>query len=413
MKFIYFFLQITLISYADYSHAKEGIDSSVVRIETYRSDEYAGGGSGVVFSKSGHVLTNAHVLKNANQFVIFTGTDSSYKSHHANIVWTDNKLDLAIIQAPDIGLNPVVISTYEVAKGSQVYAVGFPGVADALSDNNDLLESTVTQGVVGRYFNGPIFGNKNLVRIVQHSTPINPGNSGGGLFDECGNLIGVNYAAGDSYLEKSGNEYTINQVNGMSFAVSISEAIPVIEEKGIEILLANGCDTGSMFESQNTSNEKFSQGENNGLKNSSLIFYIIGLVSLVFASIAIWVALKKWAIYKKGSASENHTCGFVLKGIDALDKEFLVKLGQNNKFSLGIPVVIGRSGSESDFAIEDQSVSRRHFEVMLKSNRILVRDLASTNGTKVNGSKISSQWVPVSVGSEIQAGNVSLALHRS
>lgn len=409
------------------SGSVEEMDSSVVRIVVRLKNEF-GTGSGVVVSRDGHVLTNAHVIDQADQIIVLTGNDDNYKEHIASIIWSKNDVDLALIQVKGLDASPAVIYQDYPVKGGQVFAIGFPGVADGLSGGNALVESTVTQGIIGRVFNAPINNASRKVKIIQHNSDINGGNSGGGLFNVCGNLIGVNFALGRSVLEQTGGEYSIDQVNGMSLAVSISEARPMLEKQGIDLLLADECNAGSNSGSVSGSSQNQSHRQESGKISwdMSAVLYAIGLLSLVLASIAIWASYKKKSTYsesytswlrrkepKPNSAGENRSPGLVLKGIDKSGNEFLVKLDQSSKFSLGMPVVIGRSGSESDFAIEDQSISRRHFEVMLKSNRIFLRDLDSTNGTKVNGLKITSEWVPVSAGSEIQAGNVNLTLRRS
>jgi len=417
-------LMIVLMPTICFSSEKiEDMDSSVVRIFVSVSGDY-GLGSGVLISESGYVLTNAHVVENALKIMVLSGSGDSYKEHPASVAWINRDSDLALLLAQNIKSSPAIISNAIPSKGSRIYAIGFPTVADEISGNSALIESTLTEGVIGRIYEAPAERENITVKTIQHSAQINPGNSGGGLFDECGHLIGINTALAKSTIEKEGDEYYVRQNSGMGLAVSVSEILLVLAEKQISITSAEDClDVKKPVQAEEENSVRQS---NQPQEKSYILFYVVGLIAFVLALIGI-----KTALQKKPSGSETHTSWlrrqspekhaenekinsfYVFKGTDQSGNEFLINLSASNKVSLAIPITIGRSRSDSDFSIEDQSISRRHFEVLLKSNRIMIRDLLSTNGTRVNGSKISGQWISIAVGDKIQAGNVSLTLLRN
>ncbi len=153
----------------------KAVSPSVVQIRTPRTL-----GSGVVFYSRGDVVTNAHVVDNATQFVV---TLASGESHPATMVGRDAQDDLAVIRFTGGRARPATF-----ADSSQVQ------VGDiALALGNPLgLRSSVTQGIVsavGRQVSEG--GGVTLSSAIQTSAEINPGNSGGALVDLSGRVIGI------------------------------------------------------------------------------------------------------------------------------------------------------------------------------------------------------------------------------
>ena len=90
-------------------------------------------------------------------------------------------------------LPELLLGTMALQTGETVWAVGFPGIADAITGNMSL-QTTLTRGVVGRLYRAPWdvrAGGRELDQ-VQHDAAINPGNSGGPLISDCGMVVGVN-----------------------------------------------------------------------------------------------------------------------------------------------------------------------------------------------------------------------------
>ncbi len=162
------------------------ITTSVVRRDFYTrniTEIPAGSGSGFVWDKRGHVITNFHVVQNASSVLVTLADGAAYQ---AEIVGVAPEKDLAVlkIEAPRKELVPIPVGASENLRvGQAVYAIGNPFG----------LDQTLTTGVVsalGREIQSvagiPIRG------AVQTDAAINPGNSGGPLLDSDGSLIGVN-----------------------------------------------------------------------------------------------------------------------------------------------------------------------------------------------------------------------------
>ncbi|MFP3939419.1 MAG: S1C family serine protease [Thermoanaerobaculia bacterium] len=144
-----------------------------------------GTGSGFVWDREGHVVTNFHVIQRANRAQVTLGDRSSWE---AELVGAAPEKDLAVlkIDAPRDVLRPIPVGrSYDLSVGQKVFAIGNPFGFD----------QTLTTGVIsalGREI-------ESLARIpirdvIQTDAAINPGNSGGPLLDSAGRLIGVNTA---------------------------------------------------------------------------------------------------------------------------------------------------------------------------------------------------------------------------
>ncbi len=142
-----------------------------------------GSGSGFVWNKQGHIVTNFHVIYGANAIKVTLGDRSE---HQAKLVGADPDHDLAVlqIQVPETTLEPLAIGTsQDLRVGQKVLAIGNPFG----------LDHTLTTGVVsalGRTIKS--LSNRTIEGVVQTDAAINPGNSGGPLLDSAGRLIGVN-----------------------------------------------------------------------------------------------------------------------------------------------------------------------------------------------------------------------------
>ena len=142
-----------------------------------------GQASGVIFSADGYILTNNHVVQDAQTLTV---TLENEKKFSAKLVGRDPETDLAVIKVDARGLNYATFGNSATLQvGDWVIAVG-----SALQ-----LKSTVTVGVVSAIRHPSDVGDKLLVEgIIQTDAAINPGNSGGALADLNGNVIGINAA---------------------------------------------------------------------------------------------------------------------------------------------------------------------------------------------------------------------------
>jgi S1-C subfamily serine protease len=142
-----------------------------------------GSGSGFIWNKQGHIVTNFHVIYGANAVKV---TLADRSEHQAKLVGADPDHDLAVlqIQVSEGMLEPLAVgSSQDLRVGQKVLAIGNPFG----------LDHSLTTGVVsalGRTIKS--MSNRTIEGVVQTDAAINPGNSGGPLLDSAGRLIGVN-----------------------------------------------------------------------------------------------------------------------------------------------------------------------------------------------------------------------------
>lgn len=144
-----------------------------------------GSGTGFIWDESGLIVTNFHVVYQANKITI---TLSSGNSYDAEVIGTSPEKDVAVlkIDAPDEELNPIPLGdSNDLSVGRKVLAIGNPFA----------LDTTLTVGVVsalGREIKS--VSNRTIKNVIQTDAAINPGNSGGPLLNSLGQLVGVNTA---------------------------------------------------------------------------------------------------------------------------------------------------------------------------------------------------------------------------
>lgn len=168
-------------------------------------------GSGVIVSPDGYILTNYHVIKDADEINVMIDR----KSYDAKVVGTDPATDIAVIKIDEQNLTSISIGNSDkIEVGEWVLAIGSPF---------DLrLQHTVTSGIIsakGRTLN--LSGELTYQDFIQTDAAINPGNSGGALVNIRGELIGINTAI---YAGNSGGNI------GIGFAVPVNLAKSVMDD---------------------------------------------------------------------------------------------------------------------------------------------------------------------------------------
>jgi S1-C subfamily serine protease len=160
-------------------------------------------GSGFVYDKQGHILTNNHVIDGANTADV-TFVDGN--THRAKVIGKDPSSDIAILQITDNfspeNLVPLpIVNSSSLEVGQQVIAIGNPfGLSD-----------TMTTGIVsqtGRLLPNPDSG-FSTPGAIQTDAPINPGNSGGPLLNMLGQVVGINTAINSATGEFSGIGFAV------------------------------------------------------------------------------------------------------------------------------------------------------------------------------------------------------------
>ncbi|MFJ1644170.1 trypsin-like peptidase domain-containing protein [Streptomyces sp. NPDC088258] len=187
-----------------------------------------GTGTGFVLDRSGHILTNNHVVQPASSSGEISVTFSGGQTARARLVGKDSGYDLAVVKVTGVsGLKPLPLGNSDnVRVGDPVVAIGAPFD----------LSNTVTSGIISAKERPITAGGEkgdgsdiSYVDALQTDAPINPGNSGGPLVDGRARVIGINSAirAADSGSGLTGGQ---SGSIGLGFAIPINQAKRVAEE---------------------------------------------------------------------------------------------------------------------------------------------------------------------------------------
>jgi len=193
--------------------------------QTPQNRPYASSGTGFLISSEGYIVTNHHVIKDANRITVRGLNGDFNKSVSAKLFIEDINNDLAIIktdesQTPSLTETPYIISNKKVEPGISIFCLGYP------------LRATMGEEV--KITNGIISSNSGFMGDItsyQISAPVQPGNSGGPLFDDKGNLVGIinakHYGAENvSYAVKS--IYLLNLINSASKSIKLQQVNKII-----------------------------------------------------------------------------------------------------------------------------------------------------------------------------------------
>ncbi|GAA4307236.1 hypothetical protein GCM10023086_25740 [Streptomyces venetus] len=199
---------------------------STVTIEAESTSGEGGTGTGFVFDKQGHIVTNNHVVADAVDGGKLTATFPNGKKYDAEVVGHAQGYDVAVVKLKNApgDLKPLTLGNSDkVAVGDSTIAIGAPfGLSD-----------TVTTGIISAK-NRPVASSDgsgsqaSYMSALQTDASINPGNSGGPLLDAQGNVIGINSA-----IQSTGNGgFGTGQSGsiGLGFAIPINQAKYVAQE---------------------------------------------------------------------------------------------------------------------------------------------------------------------------------------
>ncbi|MBZ7945999.1 DegQ family serine endoprotease [Campylobacter sp. RM10541] len=227
-------------------------------------------GSGVIISKDGYIVTNNHVVEDADTITVnLPGSDTEYK---AKLIGKDPKTDLAVIKIDAKNLSAITFANSDnLMEGDVVFALGNPfGVG-----------FSVTSGIISA-LNKDNIGLNQYENFIQTDASINPGNSGGALVDSRGFLVGINSAI----LSRGGGN------NGIGFAIPsnmVKDIAKKLIEKGkiergflgVTISALQG-ETKKAYKNQEgaliTDVQKGSSADETGLKRGDLVTKVNGKV---------------------------------------------------------------------------------------------------------------------------------------
>ena len=197
----------------------EKAEPGVVRVNTQgnqTTNETGGVGSGFVFDKKGHVITNAHVIEGSTKTIV---TFLDGRSYNAEIIGIDQYTDIGVIKVnADLKLlNPLSLGdSSSLQVGEPITAIGNPFG----------LSGSMTSGIIsqmGRLL--PSDSGFQIPDVIQTDAAINPGNSGGPLLNMRGEIVGINTA-----IQSTTGEFT-----GVGFAIpsqTVAKIVPTLISEG-------------------------------------------------------------------------------------------------------------------------------------------------------------------------------------
>lgn len=212
--------------YAAYVGSTVGITTEIVTTNGWGQPvSAAAAGSGFVITEDGYILTNYHVIEDANSIKV-TFVDGT--SYDATLVGGEEENDIAVLKINANGLTPVIIGNSDnVQVGEQVVAIGNP-----LGE----LTYSMTQGIISAKDRSITMENGEVMNMLQTDTAINSGNSGGPLFDMYGQVIGITSA------KLSGSSSSSATIEGLGFAIPINDIKDMVTD-----IMENGYVTGKPY----------------------------------------------------------------------------------------------------------------------------------------------------------------------
>jgi serine protease Do len=183
---------------------------SVVTVAARQSSSTASIGTGVILTKDGYILTNAHVIEGGNDCTVILDTGDSYD---AGLVGYDEGRDVAVLKIDASDLTPAdICDSGSLSVGEKAYAIGNPLGLE--------LRGTLTDGIISA-INRDVNVNGRTMTLIQTNAALNPGNSGGPLINSKGQVVGINT------IKMGSSSYT---VEGIGFAIPSSEFVYLVNQ---------------------------------------------------------------------------------------------------------------------------------------------------------------------------------------
>lgn len=184
---------------------------SVVSIRAY-TDEGSMSGSGIIMSSDGYLITNCHVVEDAQSISVSLWDG---ENQAASLVGLDSLSDIAVLRIGKTGLTPAEFGNSDnVQVGDSVVAIGSP--------LGESLPGTMTDGIISAINRNVRVGGKTMT-LMQTNAALNSGNSGGALVNCYGQVIGITTA-------KIGDQYSAAGVEGLGFAIPVCTAKEIVDQ---------------------------------------------------------------------------------------------------------------------------------------------------------------------------------------
>ena len=196
----------------------ETVMPSIAEIYTYKDGAAVGSGSGIILTADGFIATNAHVVSGAENYSVHLfDAEQDDKPYDAVLVGHDKKTDLAVLKISAKNLKPATLGDSDEAQlGETVCALGNPAG----------LSGSITTGIISG-MNRKVRAESTNYKMdcFQTDAAISPGNSGGALVNLYGQVIGITSSKYRSNILLADGAY-----EGLGFAITINEALPILTE---------------------------------------------------------------------------------------------------------------------------------------------------------------------------------------
>jgi len=367
----------------------EQMKNSTVRVICFATDG-VGTGSGFVIGNAEYIVTNWHVVscvaKNGKTAIALSESDVV----KASVIWNSAEKDLAVLKLEKKLNKPSVsFATSDMVEDADtVFALGFPGDAD---DENVVGISSLAEVKISRGIISAFVISQEGAKLCQTDAAINPGNSGGPLFNEHGQVIGINVAKSMAIVkviepDESGRPVEkitrIPKGEGIGWAIQADELLPELDRLGIPYHKASGADNIALY-----------------LKRPDIF---IPFIALMIAAISLYIAANKTRrkVFVDTVSRFGNTVGIAHKKKPTPDdhtKEHFIP--QKKGVLIGIKgeysdcefpmenssIIFGRDPSIANiiFSKENLSISRRHAKLTYDASRneFFLEDLSSSRGT--------------------------------
>lgn len=203
-----------------FEYVSQTIDMWGFATPSNQSKEIKGTGTGIIMTDDGYIITNAHVVYDTSEYNCGAAKSvsvvlSDETEYEAKVMGCDVETDIAVLKIDAKNLKAAEFgNSNDIKVGELVIAIGNPLGFE--------LFGSVTSGIVSAT-NREITVNEKQMKLIQTDAAINSGNSGGPLLNSCGQVIGINSA-------KMSSSYGSASVEGLGFAIPISEAKTIIDD---------------------------------------------------------------------------------------------------------------------------------------------------------------------------------------
>lgn len=351
-----------------------------------------GTGTGFLINNDGYIVTNNHVIKGYVSGKLFV-INKYNRYENVTMVKSYPKKDISILKIENYsnGAYLQLQNPNSIKKGHDSFSLGYPGGSDIVGNMESQLDSTIKSGEVSKILETSSGNGFPLnYKLIETSSDINGGNSGGPLLSRNGTVIGIN-------TFKNNDIGTLFQggsiIQGIFWAIHIEELIKVLDENNIKYTLS----TDNIGEISNR------DIQSDFTLISILVAFIIGVLIIIFFLIkrnsnrsVDSDEISKLVRDKMNKYGEKDD--FNKMGRDAIIIDYNESKATLNSKDSRYPIIsveknkkitVGRS-KKNNFKINSTFVSSQHLKVKFIDNKLYVKDLNSSNGTYINGKKLTT-----------------------